>query len=512
MGVRFTEEQQSVIDAQGSSLLVSAAAGSGKTAVLVERIIRLITEPDEKGNRTDIDRLLVVTFTRAAAQQMKERILDAVRARLNVTPEDEHLQRQETLLHNAQITTIDSFCQFVVRSHFHEIDLDPGCKVVDSGELTLLQQAVLEEVLEEAYASGDEDFLYFSEYFATGNNDRRIEDVITSLYRFAISMPWPEDWLRERMHDYDVPEGGIASLPMMQTLAERSRQVLSDCRESLHRALLLINRPAGPYMYTEMIEADLKVVDQLMMAAEDYEALRKALSGIDYMKLSSKRDDTVSPELREAVKGLRNAVKKRLEELQARYYRTALADMELQMGLAARAVKTLCEMTIRFKERFDALKREENVIDFSDMEHLALSVLLQREVLEDGTVNITPTATAEEYRAFFKEVMIDEYQDSNNVQEMLLSAVSGEADGNYNRFMVGDVKQSIYKFRLARPEIFIAKLMADNTEERFSVSIRPDTAEPSPVLSSRSSKLATIASQPWLALPACIRKTGVRFL
>ena len=316
MGVRFTEEQQAVIDAGGSSLLVSAAAGSGKTAVLVERIIRLITEPDEKGNRTDIDRLLVVTFTRAAAQQMKERILDAVRTRLSETPEDVHLQRQETLLHNAQITTIDAFCQTVVRSHFHEIDLDPGCKVVDSGALTLLQQAALEEILEEAYAAADEDFLYFSEYFATGNSDKGLEEVITSLYRFAVSMPWPEDWLRERMHDYDVPKEGMCTLPMMETLAERTRQVLSDCQESLQRAMQLVNRPDGPYMYAEMIEADLQLIHQLIHVSADYDALRKALSDITYMKLSAKRDDSVSPGLRDAVKGLRDRVKKSLGDLQ----------------------------------------------------------------------------------------------------------------------------------------------------------------------------------------------------
>ena len=457
-GMRFTKEQQSVIDARGSNLLVSAAAGSGKTAVLVERIIRLITEPDETGVMTDIDRLLVVTFTRAAAQQMKERVLDAVRERLSLDPENAHLQRQETLLYNAQITTIDAFCQHIVRSHFHEIDLDPGFQVGDDGEMKLLQQTVLEELLEEAYASDSEDIRYFSEYFAAGNNDRDLEKVILSLYRIADSMPWPKDWLRERCHDYDIPTEGFMSLAFMKDLAERTKRVLTDCEVALSDALTICNRADGPYMYAEMIESDLAQVQALLHAKGDYEKLHTALQNVSYKKLSSKRDDAVSVQMREVVKSIRSRIKDTVEDLKKKYYALPPDVMEAHMLLAQRAVRILCELTIRFKEKFDAAKREENLIDFGDLEHLAIQVLLHHEVMEDGTVKVTSSETAAQLRSFYKEVMIDEYQDSNNVQELLLSAVSGEADGVYNRFMVGDVKQSIYKFRLARPEIFMEKM------------------------------------------------------
>ncbi|MBQ9513352.1 MAG: helicase-exonuclease AddAB subunit AddA, partial [Lachnospiraceae bacterium] len=458
MGVRFTEEQQSVIDARGQSLLVSAAAGSGKTAVLVERIIRLITEPDEDGKMTDIDRLLVVTFTHNAAQQMKERVLEAVRTKLSLHPDDAHLQRQETLLHNAQITTIHAFCQFIVRSHFHEIDLDPGFRIGDDGEMKLLRQKVLEDLLEEAYAEGAPDFQYFSEYFATASDDKKLEKEIVSLYDFAMSMPWPEDWITERKRDYDIPKEGMKAYPALKELGERTKQVLEDCAKELEKALLICERQDGPHMYAEMIASDLSQVQSLLHTAGDYEKMRAALLAVSYVKLSSKKDDAVSAQLRKSVKDIRDREKKVVEELMKKYYAVPLAVMEEHMRLAQRAVRELCDVTIRFKERFDAAKREENLIDFNDLEHLALSVLLRREQLPDGSVQVTPSETAAELRGFFKEVMIDEYQDSNNVQELLLSSVSGEADGIYNRFMVGDVKQSIYKFRLARPEIFMEKM------------------------------------------------------
>ena len=203
MAISFTDRQRQVIDTHGCNLLVSAAAGSGKTAVLVERIVKMVSDGKHP---VDIDRLLVVTFTNAAAAEMRERISAALQERLSLDPENEHLQRQATLLYNAQITTIDSFCLFVLRNQFHTIGLDPGFRIGEEGEVRLLRKDVLAQVLEEAYAEADPAFLNCMEYFSVGSRDEAVEEVVWKLYDFAMSMPFPEEWLLERKKDYNLPE------------------------------------------------------------------------------------------------------------------------------------------------------------------------------------------------------------------------------------------------------------------------------------------------------------------
>lgn len=454
MAISFTEKQQQVIDTHGCNLLVSAAAGSGKTAVLVERIVKMISD---ETHPVDVDRLLVVTFTNAAAAEMRERISNAISERLVAQPENEHLQRQATLLHNAQITTIDSFCLFVIRNQFHTIDLDPGFRIADEGERKLLRADVLAAVLEEEYSQERQSFLDCMEYFSLGNRDDAVEEVILKLYDFAMSNPFPEKWLAERRKDYLVTAERLEELPWMQFLLQQTRYLLTGCVEKLAEAERLSEQPDGPYPYGALLEKEREMTEQLLHLCSkekvDYDTLVAAFGGMQFDRLPSKKDDTISAAKREQAKALRTEVKEALGDLQKKYFFQTKEQIIDQMAGCQYAVEGLIDLVLHFKEAFDAGKREKNLLDFDDIEHFALNILVEWQ--EDGSCK--PTSTALEYRKYFKEILIDEYQDSNLVQEYLLSCISGEEEGNYNRFMVGDVKQSIYKFRLARPELFLEK-------------------------------------------------------
>ena len=462
MGVSYTEEQQKVIDTHGCNLLVSAAAGSGKTAVLVERIVKMVSDG---AHPVDIDRLLVVTFTNAAAAEMRERISNAIGEKLVREPENEHLQKQATLLHNAQITTIDSFCLFVIRNHFHTIGLDPGFRIADEGELKLLQKDVLSDVLEQCYQKGEASFLNCMEYFSTGSRDSAVEEAVLKLYDFAMSNPFPEEWLLERKRDYAVPgaeSGGqensfraasaLMELEWMKGLMKETEQMLQGLLDRIGQCVVLSEMPDGPYMYGELLEQEKEQIESLL-AAQNYEERYLRFSALAFGRLSSKKDVTVSAMKRELVKNIRTEVKEQLQAMQKNYFANSSDEIVKQMGVCGKAVCALVDLALLFQETFARIKREKNILDFDDIEHFALSILLRHG--EDGDVEATETAL--EYRSHFAEILIDEYQDSNLVQEYLLSAISGEAEGNFNRFMVGDVKQSIYKFRLARPELFMEK-------------------------------------------------------
>ena len=464
MSISFTEKQQHVIDARGRNLLVSAAAGSGKTAVLVERIVKLVSDSEHP---VDIDRMLVVTFTNAAAAEMRERVNSALTDRLAADPENEHLQKQVTLLHNAKITTIDSFCLFVLRNQFHTIGLDPGFRIAEEGEIKLMRQDVLAEVLEECYAAGDSAFLNCMEYFSQGSRDRAVEEIIWKLYDFAMSTPFPERWLEERKRDYCIAadggkEGAAPSLdfeqiPWVADLMRRTELLLKGCEDRLSEAIRLCETPDGPYMYGALLEHEREMVQGLLAGCGGgYDALYAAFGALQFDRLSSKKDETVSAVKREMVKGIRTQVKEQLGDIQKKFFLKGKEQTIRQMEVCGAAVETLMDVTLAFKKAFDAKKRDKNILDFDDVEHFALSILVKND--EDG--RCVPTPTALEYRSFFHEILIDEYQDSNLVQEYILSCISGEDEGRYNRFMVGDVKQSIYKFRLARPELFLEKYEA----------------------------------------------------
>ena len=469
MGMKFTPEQQRVIELHNSNILVSAAAGSGKTAVLVERIIRMICDGEHPA---DIDRLLIVTFTNAAAAEMRERIAAGITARLETDPGNEHIQKQSALLHNAQITTIDSFSLFLIRNHFNEIGLNPDFRVADEGEIKLLQQEVLAQLLEDAYAGqfvpeAPEQFHACVEYFCPGGRESVLEQHILNLSRYAGSFPWPEEWLEERKNDYAAGDmEALVHSDYGQYLTERVNRTVEGCLEKLREVKRLCELPDGPYMYGELTEAEIEQLERLT-SCKDLEEQAAKVPTVTFGRLPSKKDDSVDPAKRELAKAIRNSVKDTLSDLSESYFKTPL-ELAVEQGKACREpLRMLLDLVLEFDRRLLAAKQERHLIDFSDMEHYALQILLKREKVEEsggtGTdrtetkYRIVPSDVAMEYRQYFQEILIDEYQDSNLVQEYLLSAISGEEEGRYNRFMVGDVKQSIYKFRLARPELFLEK-------------------------------------------------------
>lgn len=488
MGMKFTPEQQRVIELHNSNILVSAAAGSGKTAVLVERIIRMICDGEHPA---DIDRLLIVTFTNAAAAEMRERIAAGIIARLEADPGNEHIQKQSALLHNAQITTIDSFSLFLIRNHFNEIGLDPDFRVADEGEIKLLQQEVLAQLLEDAYAGNfvpeealtsregygnegtvpemeaPEQFHACVEYFCPGGRESVLEQHILNLSRYAGSFPWPAEWLEERKNDYAAGDmEALVHSDYGQYLTERVNRTVEGCLEKLREVKRLCELPDGPYMYGELTEAEIEQLERLT-SCKDLEEQAAKVPAVTFARLPSKKDDSVDPAKRELAKAIRNSVKDTLSDLSESYFKTPL-ELAVEQGKACREpLRMLLDLVLEFDRRLLAAKQERHLIDFSDMEHYALQILLKREKVEEtGSIGtdraktkyrIVPSDVAMEYRQYFQEILIDEYQDSNLVQEYLLSAISGEEEGRYNRFMVGDVKQSIYKFRLARPELFLEK-------------------------------------------------------
>ena len=460
MGVKWTEEQQRVIDTYGCSVLVSAAAGSGKTAVLVARILAMVTNPEHP---VDIDRMLVVTFTNAAAAEMRQRIRDALELRAEEEPENEHLQRQLVLIHNAKITTIHSFCLQVLRNHFHLIGLDPAFRVADEAEMQLMRKDVLKEVLEEAYEREAENpkFHEFVDQFSPGKNDKPIEDAVLALYHYSMGQPWPLQWLAECRGIYETGREALQTAedvhqedPLwLQAAVEDAKQVIEESVLVLEQALRVTEDANGPYLYADAILDDMEQIRGLQKAQTYQELAQAFLAMHPYKRLSVKKDPTVSEEKKQLVKDLRESVKTSLAGVRTRYFYDSLDTICEEFCRSGEIVQFLTEFAELFIDRLSKRKAEKNILDFSDLEHLALQILVEQD--ETGAVH--PTAAAGEYAEQFEEIMIDEYQDSNLVQEMLLGSVKGHGCGANNLFMVGDVKQSIYRFRLARPELFLEK-------------------------------------------------------
>ena len=468
MGVTWTEEQQKVISLRDRNILVSAAAGSGKTAVLVQRILSKIMDTERP---VDIDRLLIMTFTRAAAGEMKERISAAIDQMLYDNPDNEHLQRQASLIHNAQITTIDGFCAYIIRNYFHMIDLDPGYRTAEEGELKLLREDVMKEVLEAAYARKGEKFLSLVECYATGKTDDEIRDMIYKLYDASMSHPFPEEWIEECLEVYQVDSlEDLHDTPWMKLIWDAADESIVQVRELLSRAAAICREESGPYFYEAALDDDILLLRAAETAVKerDYNGFSELLKNHKYARLSTKKDLSVDEEKKIQVKDLRDSAKGLWNELTEKYFNQTEELILEYLQYCRRPMEGLAEVTLQYKDAFADRKREQNILDFTDMEHFALDILMHKE----GDT-ITPSAAAWELSARYDEVMVDEYQDSNLVQEMITNLVAGWADKRKNIFMVGDVKQSIYRFRLARPELFMEKYhrysLEDSEEQRIDL-------------------------------------------
>lgn len=443
MGMTFTEEQQKVIDLRERNLLVSAAAGSGKTAVLVERIISKITQGE---NPVDIDRLLIVTFTNAAAAEMRERIGVAIEKKLSENPEDKHLQRQQTLLYNAQITTIHSFCLFVIRNYFHRIDLEPDFRIGEEGELKLLQGDVLDEVLERCYQADTPEFVQLSETLAVGKTDEKLKETILTLYHFAMSDPWPKEWLSNCVKPYEVSDlQAFEQLPLYDAMLHYLKAITEQWASLMAQAVAISQEEDGPQMYTAMLEQEQEMLEELLNC-DSYQKLATVIQGMEFGRLPGARKFAGDEKKKNYVQGLRNDIKESRKKLLEQFFFLPPEEMIAQLSVNYPVIQELIRVTIAFMDAYAVKKQEKNMLDFNDMEHFALKILVEEETRE-------PSATALELKKQFEEVMVDEYQDSNYVQETILRAVAG----TQNMFMVGDVKQSIYRFRMARPELFMEK-------------------------------------------------------
>jgi len=461
-GPKWTKEQTEAITERGCNLLVAAAAGAGKTAVLVERIIRKITDAK---NPVDIDRMLIVTFTNAAATEMRERIAEAISAELDKNPDSESIRRQMSLLGNASITTIHSFCKEVIMKHIRSLDLDPGFRVADETECELMRLEAMTELFEEQYEQEYTDFAELLECYGGNRNDQALQDMVMNLYHFIQSNPWPDKWLEEKTGMLDIQEGGdFSNTPWGKVITENIILELSGVRQILLQALQILNHAEGLEKYIPVFAEDLTNAERLLdisrqclsgQSPGSWDRLYDCLHGMEFSRLPNAKKDADS-EKQEIVKSFRDIVKETINtKLKKKLVNARSAEIIRDLRNLHPIMLCLTRLVREFASLYAEKKKRRALVDFNDLEHLCLQILTETQ---DGAVK--PSRAALEYRDYFDEIMVDEYQDSNMVQEIILCMISRMKDENPNVFMVGDVKQSIYRFRQARPELFMEKYNA----------------------------------------------------
>lgn len=452
----WTDEQKEVILHRNGNLLVSAGAGAGKTAVLVERILGRILDEDRP---IGLNELLVVTFTRASAAEMKERIGLALEEKLSLAMEgrDEALMKrlseQYALLPQAEISTIDSFCKSVIMENFQKTELDPAFRIADESELLMLKMELMEDFLERQFEKGETDFLNTVRFFERGKSDGKLEELLFDLLTVSESFPNSEKWFTDRIEEL---QGSLFEEERMSVFLDFIKKRLLSVKSMNDRALALIYEKGGALQYEEALLSDKETIDSLL-ASESMEALFAIFSELKFavLKRGKPKDAAGKPievdeDLKNKTKNLRDGYKAFLtKKLKERYFYDSVRNIEEEYEVIKRVLTKLLQLAAAFREDYQRLKRKKNMVDFSDLSHIALRLLLDDEN--------KPTEIAREYRETFAEIMIDEYQDSNLIQDLLLTAISREETGEPNLFMVGDVKQSIYGFRQAEPAIFLEK-------------------------------------------------------
>jgi len=446
--MQWTEEQKQAIYEKDSNILVAAAAGSGKTAVLVERIINKIINEN-----IDIDKLLVVTFTNAAASEMRERVLNAIYKKIDENPDDDRLQRQVTLLNKASICTIDSFCLDVVRNNFFEIDISQNFRIGDTTEIEILKQEVIEDLFEEKYENEDKDFEKLINTYTSYKDDTPLKELILKIYTYIQSNPFPEKWLNEKIEMFNLSD------KLDQDFAQTiwGKQLLKQVEEILQDGIIKLEaEKANLAKYTELskyyiiINDDIEQLEMLKANLDSWDKADTIASGIKFKTWAV--DKKIALEAKDIAKITRDSVKDSLKKVLEKILIFDSKEANEDINDMYEVLKKLEKIILEFGEKFTKRKKERNIVDFSDVEHFALKILLDE--------NAQPTEIAKKYQEKFAEIAIDEYQDSNLVQEYILTSISR---GN-NIFMVGDVKQSIYKFRQARPDLFLGKYKTYQTK------------------------------------------------
>lgn len=447
---RWTPDQERAIHERGRTLLVAAAAGSGKTSVLVQRVIERLLD---KRDPVDVDELLVVTFTDAAAAEMRTRIAAALQDKIRTDPQDARTRRQLTLLGRASISTIHAFCKSVLRQHFHKLDLDPAFDVLGEHEALMIELDALDEVFEACYAREDdplERFLALVDRYGGSQGDGALRRTVQGLYKQSRSLPWPDEWLAEAAAAF-LPERGLNLWLTPQLTAER--ETAAGAARRLDRALDLA-QSGGPGTWCDLLRTER---DRLLAVAEapDLAEFRLALAGIDFLRLPKGEAD---PDHKVRIKTLRDKAKVMARTLSESWIATseAQAIAQEQMAGLAPLMADLADLVREFGSTFAAAKRDRAAVDFSDLEQLCLEAVAER--LPDGTTVASAIGRSQQER--YREIMVDEFQDTNPVQEAILTLVArpDPAGGEpTNLFMVGDVKQSIYRFRMADPELFLRR-------------------------------------------------------
>lgn len=452
--IKWSTEQQKVIDSRGENLLVSAAAGSGKTAVLTERIIRLIMDPAAD---TDIDKMLVVTFTNAAAAEMRERIGDKLQERIDADPMDRRLQRQQMLLHNASIVTMDSFCLNLIREYFHCIDIDPGFRIGDNPELRMIESETMAELMEDRYAAAQPEFFSFIDGYCSARDDSSAESLIMTLYRAATAQPDPAGWLADLSRD-SLPStrGELESSANMHFVIGFANKSIENLIRKAEKALDVTRLPEGPCKFEDKVFADMSLMEALK-AAVTYADKQAVVEGWKWQRMAGHNAKSDKPGcdlgLLEQFSALHESYKDYFDDNIKPLFALTVPEILEENRLLGTPIGMLIDLTEEYMERLLRKKNEKNVFGFNDIEHYALQVLVRKD--ENGDFVRTPQAVmlAERYR----DIFVDEYQDNNGIQEAIVTAIAGLPYDRPYTFMVGDVKQSIYKFRMAKPELFLAR-------------------------------------------------------
>lgn len=441
----WTKEQNEAIVSRGSNLLISAAAGSGKTAVLVERIVRLVVD-----DKIDIDKLLIVTFTKAAAGEMRERIALKIAEELEVNGSDkEHIRKQLTLLNRANISTLHAFCMNVVKSHFHFIGIDPSFRMADTTESMLIKIEALDEVFEEFYEEGDRCFLQLVDSYGGSKDDNKLQEMVMKVYNFSMSQPEPIKWLSEKIKMFDIDKNDLSENIWIETIVKSSKINLTGALAQLEEAKQIANSPNGPDPYLLAIEDDIEITKLLLCKLESgFEIFVDTLRDVKQKRLSSASKD-YDEVLKENVKELRNKAKDIIKELKEGLTANTISDYVNDFKYILPIMNSLLQVIQAFDERFKQKKSGNGILDFNDLEHYTLQILKNDLV-------------SEEYKEKYDYIFVDEYQDSNIVQETIISRMKRKN----NLFLVGDVKQSIYRFRLADPSLFIKKYNAFSSKEK----------------------------------------------
>lgn len=455
----WTPAQWKAIWATGSDVLVSAAAGSGKTAVLIDRLIQKVIA---KENPINVDELLVVTFTNASAAEMRHRMGEALEKAIVLDPSSVHLRKQLSLLNKAQISTLHSFCLNIVRQYSYMLTIDPGFRIANETEAALMRDDILAEVLEEAYRVENPEAMYrLSDSFTSDRDDQSIETMIEKLYTYARVHPEPKKWLLAIPTAYTLREDiTIDELSFIKPLKLAIIHQLEEAIAVTEEIQKLAQLPTGPAPLAETAVTDQQMILEAvrLMKMGTWEEVFHYFQGIKWVKAASIKKDSCDEVLKKQAADKRNKVKKIVNDVKDNYFTRTPGRLLEEMRMMAPQLRTLVELAITYGERYTAAKNEKGLVDFSDLEHFALEILTERT--EDG--ELIPSEIAKEYKAKFKEVLTDEYQDVNLLQETILQLVkSGDAQTG-NMFMVGDVKQSIYRFRLAEPMLFLGKYLAFN--------------------------------------------------